>query len=155
MIVDDQQIVIEGLKSLLLKHFEEPEFIQVSVLNIGKLNNKPDLVIIDIKLFESYSLRIIKKIRRVSKKTKVLVFTSLDESVYAIPHLEAGVSGYLSRNSKEAEILDAIETVLAGNRYFSYKIKELMFDQIINNYRFINVAPDNQPLFRQERGFTK
>ena len=79
------------------------------------------------------NLKVIDQIKVAQPNAKILVFSSLNENIYAVPYLKAGASGYLTKNAEESEIVTAITTILAGSRYSSRNVKENMFNSILGN----------------------
>jgi len=63
-------------------------------------------------------------------ETKVLALTQHENDEYIYQILMSGGSGYLLKNTRKEEFIDAIHAVTAGERYFSKKISNL----ILQNY---------------------
>ena len=80
---------------------------------------KPDLVIIDLSLTDGHGFELIKEIGLMPVIPRMLVFSAHDEEVYAERVLEAGALGYVRKTASEADLLDAIRRVLAGQVYLS------------------------------------
>ena len=57
---------------------------------------------------------------------RVLVMSGLPEQQYAVNVLRAGASGYLSKDSAPEELMKAVRTVLAGRRYVSAALAEIL-----------------------------
>lgn len=127
LIVDDHQIVREGLKQILsetsdikvlaegekgydaLKKMEEQEF---------------DVVILDISLPDENGLEILKKIKSQSSHTAVLILSIYSEEQYAIRALRAGAAGYLSKESASDELIEAIRKISRGRKYIPLRLAE-------------------------------
>lgn len=63
---------------------------------------------------------------------KILALTQHEENEYVVEILKAGGSGYLLKNSSKKEFVNAIESILAGNKVFSDKISEQLINGLIN-----------------------
>ena len=79
----------------------------------------PDLVLIDISLKEGNGIELVKRVRLLNATTKMLVVSTFQESLYAERALRAGALGYLNKQESNEKLLEAIRTVLQGDRYVS------------------------------------
>ena len=79
----------------------------------------PDLVLIDISLKEGNGIELVKRVRLLNATTKMLVVSTFQESLYAERALRAGALGYLNKQETNEKLLEAIRTVLQGDRYVS------------------------------------
>jgi DNA-binding NarL/FixJ family response regulator len=84
----------------------------------------PDLAIVDISLKTGHGIDLIKRIREYRPKTRILVNSMYDESVYAERALQAGALGYLNKQSARETLINAIRSVLAGRIYLSPEMTE-------------------------------
>lgn len=80
---------------------------------------KPDLIIIDLSLADGHGFELIKEVGLMPVVPRMLVFSAHDEEVYAERVLEAGALGYVRKTASEADLLEAIRRVLAGQVYLS------------------------------------
>ncbi len=135
LIADDHEIIRRGLKSLIFDFWTGVEVIYASTLEetLLEAERMPHLIIIDVNLPGGNNLKVVDQIKAVLPGAKILVFSSLNENIYAVPYLKAGASGYLTKNAEESEIVIAITTILAGSRYSSRNVKENMFNSILGN----------------------
>jgi len=78
----------------------------------------PDVVILDIGLERLDGLMVLKRITREKLNTRVLVFTSQAKENYAARCLQAGASGFVSKNEPIGKLIKAIETVADGYVFF-------------------------------------
>lgn len=125
MLVDDHQIVIDGLKSLLT---EIKNIVIVAEANNGKdaidvLSKTPvDIVLMDIEMPVMNGLDSTKIITSRYLPTKVIALTTFSENAIVKKMLNAGASGYILKNIKTETLLEAIITVHSGEKYFSSEI---------------------------------
>lgn len=133
LLVDDHEIVRNGLR-LVLKEFyptcrvDEAGDERSAMSYLADLQY--DLVILDIHLPASDSIRITEFIRRTAKDTRILVYSMGQESIYARRFLKAGAAGFVSKNSNLNELRKAIETVLGGRSYLSAEVLEQLADDL-------------------------
>jgi len=117
LIVDDHQIMCEGLR-LLLGKYAETEVIgacgdSATAFRLsGEL--RPDLVLMDVDLPDGSGIVLTRRIREAHPAVKILVLTARLEPSLVIEAIEAGASGYLVKTNASAELLATIRTVMAG-----------------------------------------
>ncbi len=117
MLVDDHEIVRQGLKSLL----ERREHIQV-VAEAGTVaeavaaaeEKQPDVIVMDVRLPDGTGIEACREIRADHPQIRVLMLTSYadDEAVYSA--IIAGAAGYLLKQTRGRELVSAIESVARG-----------------------------------------
>ncbi len=133
LIADDHAMVRAGLRGYLQE--------DRSICNIGetasgnetleRLRSEPwDLVILDINMPDRSGIDILRHIRSGYPNTRVLVMSGFAEKMYAINVLRAGASGYLSKDQAPEDILRAVHTVLAGRRFVSEALSEMLVDAL-------------------------
>jgi DNA-binding NarL/FixJ family response regulator len=129
LIADDHAVVRAGYKQFLE---EEPHVTHVGEAASGnevlaKLRSQPwDLVLLDIHMPDRSGLDILQHIRSGHPDVRVLVMSGLPEVQYARRVVRAGASGYLSKDGVAGEMLKAVRVVLAGRRYVSDVLAEIM-----------------------------
>lgn len=74
-----------------------------------------DLVVLDAEIGGAIQvLSTAERIKRVSPKTRILVFSDLDELIYGPKYLAFGINGYIGKKAELSSIVLAIKTVLGG-----------------------------------------
>jgi len=66
----------------------------------------------------------IAKIRRLQPDVLIMVFSAIDEEIYAAHYLKAGANGFLSKNSSTKEIRTAITAIITHGRYMSEMVQQ-------------------------------
>ena len=117
MLVDDHEIVRQGLRSLL----ERREHLRV-VAEAGMVaeaiamaaETQPDVVVMDVRLPDGTGIEACREIRAARPETKVLMLTSYadDDAVYAA--IIAGAASYMLKQTRGRELVSAIEAVARG-----------------------------------------
>ena len=141
LLVDDHAIVRSGLRRLLatLAHAEILEAANGRDALTLTRAERPDLVILDLNLPGLGGLELIRRLMQEEKAARILVFSMHAEPLYAVRALEAGATGYLSKNVAPDELLAAVKRVGAGGRYVEGEIAQAMA---------VQVAGAGQPLDR-------
>lgn len=135
LIADDHSILRQGV-SLIIKEL----FLNATVHHAGNFKDtfkvlrdtKIDLLILDIHFPDGNSLNILKEIRSIQPKVKILMFSGYDESIYAMRYLNAGASGYLSKESTESEMKNAIGSMILSGKYITSNVKDRILDSYIS-----------------------
>jgi two-component system invasion response regulator UvrY len=129
LIADDHAVVRAGFRQFLEA---DPAMTVIGEAATGsetldQLRNQAwDLVLLDIHMPDRSGLDILRHIQTGHPSVKVLVMSGLPEQQYAINVLRAGASGYLSKDSAPEELMKAVRTVLAGRRYVSAALAEIL-----------------------------
>jgi DNA-binding NarL/FixJ family response regulator len=128
LIVDDNQVFREGLKSIL-SHFSVFDVVDEAADGVEALNSVerflPDLVLMDISMPRMDGLTATREIKKKWPGTKILVFTVYRTPEYVTAASKAGADGYLLKDSPHAELIKSIEDILAGNQVFPQNFMEL------------------------------
>ena len=134
LIVDDHSMVREGLR-LRISAFPDLEVCGEAVsedeaMLLVKQTN-PHLVIVDISLKGGHGIELIKRIKSSFPSIKMLVSSGFQESLYAERALRAGALGYLNKQDSGEKVIEAIRTVLRGERYVSPEITQRLVSQAL------------------------
>ncbi len=145
MIVDDHPIIHDGLKTLLAS--EETLSIDIAAASAAEAlallaTVTPDLAIIDLSMDDSDGTYLIQKIHHLFPKVHMLVYTMSEEKLFGERVASAGARGYVMKTSRADMVKEAIYTILAGDIYFSPKIKKRVLRQKTGRGRGPNSALD-------------
>ena len=124
-IVDDHQLVIDGIRSLLADtpqytlagHSQRPE----EVLQM-LATHQVDVLLTDISMPVMSGIELTRLVKRSYPHIKVLAISMHGETGVVKEMLDAGISGYILKNTGKQELLEALEKVLAGGTYFAEAI---------------------------------
>ena len=86
--------------------------------------NKPDILLLDIKLPDISGIEIAKQLNEKHPQIKILILSSQDDEETIIESVKAGVKGYLHKNVKKDEFIEAIRNINNGFEYFSDTISK-------------------------------
>jgi DNA-binding NarL/FixJ family response regulator len=133
LIADDHALVRAGLRQLLTECAGVCEIGEAATGQqaLDRLREAPwELLILDIGMPDRSGLDILKHVRSGFPDTRVLVLSGLPERQYAINVLKAGASGYLGKECAPEELLNAVHAVLAGRRYVSPTLAEMLVSEL-------------------------
>ncbi|QEE48080.1 response regulator transcription factor [Flavobacterium alkalisoli] len=135
LIADDHSVVRQGVALILREAFNSVNIYHAeSFSEIAEILKKQsiNLILLDINLPGGNNVGMINNIKEIQSSIKVLMFSAYDEDQYAVRYIHAGVDGYLNKLSSEDKIIEAVSEILRGGRYFSDKIKDRVFESVIN-----------------------
>jgi len=127
LIADDHAVVREGLKQILS---ESPEMVVTAEASTGpevfeKIGKDDfDLIVLDIAMPGRGGLDILKEIKNKKPRLPVLILSMYPEDQYAVRVLKAGASGYMTKESAPAELINAIKQISKGKKYVSPSLAE-------------------------------
>ncbi len=124
LLVDDQQIVRQGLRGLLEK---QPGIRVVNeaadeTATLKKIKETPPDIVVMALPAEPDGVNVTRRIIRRRPRTKVLVLSTSSDSRSVIRMLGAGASGYLLKDCDFEELVHAIHTVASNRAYLSPRV---------------------------------
>lgn len=127
ILVDDHQIVLDGLKALL---DDLDDFDCVATADNGQKALdllkvfEVDVILMDIDMPVMNGIEATKRVKKDFPKTKVISLTQHSERGMVRQLLDCGSDGYLLKNIAQEELADAIRKVFAGEQAFSEEVSE-------------------------------
>jgi DNA-binding NarL/FixJ family response regulator len=129
LIADDHAIFRQGLRLL----FEE----DIPGLTLGEAGNAADaqraleqgawdLLILDIDLPGRSGLEVLRDVRTRLPALPVLILTGYPYDTFAVQAIQAGATGYLSKDCDASELTTAVNKLLAGERYISAAVADTL-----------------------------
>ncbi|KIF82479.1 response regulator [Noviherbaspirillum autotrophicum] len=127
LLVDDHAMVRKGLQLILnaTGDIQVAACAESTAEAFSKLKEQEfDVALVDIAMPGKNGLDLLRQIRDSHPKLPVLVLSMYDEEVYAVRALKLGAAGYLTKNSQDSILIDAIRKAAAGGKYISAKLAE-------------------------------
>ncbi len=84
----------------------------------------PDVVLMDVKMPGMGGMEATRRILLHNARVKVIAVTSLSDDMFPERLMKAGACGYVTKGASFDEMIDAINTVMAGNRYMSSNVAQ-------------------------------
>ena len=118
VLIDDHQIVLDGLTAMLQAHRDRVEILAqltdpaAAVDTVARL--RPDIVLLDVRLKGASGLDLCEELRSRDPATKVVFLTVYDDEQYLFQALRTGASGFLLKRVTAAELVGHLERVLEG-----------------------------------------
>ena len=129
ILVDDHQMLIDGLSAILANN-DEFEIIK-TFTNGNKLLQEidtlnPDIVLTDISMPENDGYELTKKIKAYNDNIHVIALSMSGSIANINKMLDVGISGYVLKNVGNTELTEAIHKVIQGKMHFSDEVMEEM-----------------------------
>ncbi|GAB3544812.1 response regulator [Spirosoma fluminis] len=121
LIADDHSVVRKGIRTLL----EDENDIQI----VGEAtdgdeaieliaSSKPDVMLLDITMPRMSGLEVAKVVSQQYSKVRTLIFSMHNNPDYILSAVRSGAAGYLLKDTREEEILQAVRMVATGELYY-------------------------------------
>jgi two-component system, NarL family, invasion response regulator UvrY len=134
LIADDHAVVRRGLKQIVNLEGDmtvtgEACDSQALLALVRKL--PCDIVVMDISMPGRSGLEVLKELKQEHPRLPVLILSVHPEDQYAVRTLKLGASGYLTKECAPEELVRAIRKVMAGGRYVSASLAEMLASDLI------------------------
>ena len=140
LLADNQILIREGIKKI----FERDDKLEVvcevyngeDCLEKIKIENL-DVIIIGINIPKKNGIEVLKELRKRKSDVKVIFLTNHDEIEYINYIMENGANGYLIKDVDSSELLDAVYSVVRGERYIQKNIESKFnsYKELLNSDR--------------------
>jgi DNA-binding NarL/FixJ family response regulator len=133
LLVDDHEIVREGLRALLSRRegfhiVAQAGTVAESIVEAER--TRPDIVVMDVRLPDGSGIEACREIREAMPETKVIILTSYadDDAVFA--SILAGASGYVLKQTRGRALADAIDAVARGESLLDPGITQKVMERL-------------------------
>ena len=93
---------------------------------------QPDLVLLDIQMPGMSGIEFLRRLRRATDRTKVLVFSARQEAHVIRSLVQEGIHGYVNKTQRFAELRQAVERVGRGGTWFDEAFGQTVRDALAN-----------------------
>jgi two-component system, NarL family, response regulator len=135
LIVDDHALVAEGLANII---DYDPEMTVVAQAEGGQQaieryrEHQPDITLMDLRMPGMGGVEAITTICAEFKSARIIVLTTYDGDEDIYRGLQAGAQGYLLKDAKPGELLNAIRLVHSGQQYVSLAVASKLVGRMNN-----------------------
>jgi two-component system response regulator DevR len=133
LLVDDHEVVRSGVRALL--QATEDIIVTAEASSVREAideadRTRPDVVVMDVRLFDGSGIEATREIRAKHPKTQVVMLTSFadDEALFA--SIMAGASGYVLKQVRGGELVRAIRTVGKGESLLDPAVTSAVLDRL-------------------------
>jgi len=135
LIADDHEIVRYGISTYLSSTKDIEVVGEASTgeecIQIFKKKH-PDICLLDIGMPDKNGIETAKTIRELNPDTKILILSMHTDKKILSEVLEAGINGYLLKNTDKVDLLNGIRAIMNGQKVFSSPISDLMTQSFLN-----------------------
>jgi DNA-binding NarL/FixJ family response regulator len=123
--VDDHPLLRQGIAAVIQG---EKDMLVVGEASNGReaiqmfRSHRPDVTLMDLQMPDLNGIDAIVTIRQEYPQARIIVLTTYEGDALARRALKAGVVGYILKDMIRTELLEAIRSIDAGNRYIPHKI---------------------------------
>lgn len=129
ILVDDHAVVRMGYRRLLEN---DPDIEVIAELESGEEANQkarelnPDVIVMDLSMPGMGGLEAIRRIKAKNPEIRILVFTMHDNVSFVEHAMEAGASGYITKNNAANVLIQAVRQIATGQTYIESSLESEM-----------------------------
>src|SRR5437764_270867 len=135
LLVDDHQILLQGLRGMLESH---PDYEVVGEASNGRIavemarELKPDAVLMDVAMPDLNGIEATRQIVGESPSIKVIALSMHEDPLFVREMLRAGASGYLLKESAFDEVIRALNAVTSNQAFFSPAVARVVMGDYLD-----------------------
>jgi two-component system NarL family response regulator len=135
LIVDDHSVVRQGLAAIINR---DPEMTMIAQAENGQQaiacfrQHQPDVTLMDLRMPQMEGVEAITAICAEFKQARIIVLTTYDGDEDIYRGLHAGAQGYLFKDAKADELLNAIRIVHGGQKYVPQAVGAKLLQRMSN-----------------------
>lgn len=133
LVVDDHEVVREGLVALLSRREEFQVVAQAGTVAealTAARRFEPDLVVMDVRLPDGSGIEACREIRAELPTTRVVMLTSYPDEEAVLSAILAGASGYLLKQVRGRDLVSALEAVGRGDSLLDPAVTERVLERV-------------------------
>jgi DNA-binding NarL/FixJ family response regulator len=96
---------------------------------------QPQLLVTDLRLGAGDSLKLVKELKAKNRALRILVYSALEESIFAERAMRAGADGYVMKRAPREKLAAAIRDIVKGSIYVSREVALIGFRKSLQNNR--------------------
>ena len=150
-LLDDHEVVRQGLRALLESH-ADIEVVGESGSAVEAASRipalRPDVAVLDARLPDGSGIEVCRTVRAVDPSIRGLILTSYDDDEALFAAIMAGASGYVLKQVRGSDLVDAVRQVAAGNSLIDPSMTATVLERVRHPQ---TVAPELAELTEQER----
>jgi len=127
VLAEDHQIVRQGLRALLESepglHIVGEAADGVEAAQLAE-RLQPDVMVVDLMMPGLNGLEVTRQVSERAPQTRVIILSAFDNEAYVSEALGSGAAGYVLKKSSAADLVQAVQEVMADRRYLSPALSE-------------------------------
>ncbi|GGH26992.1 response regulator transcription factor [Paenibacillus segetis] len=157
-LVDDQQLIRHGF-SYIIKSQDDMEL-------VGEANNGleaitmanatlPNVILMDVQMPECSGIEATREILAAHPEIKVVILTTFDTEEYVFDGIRSGAVGYLLKDARPDELLDAVRAAHRGEAIYRTAIAAKAIAKSFQTNNLVNKVEQEAPAFQLLEPFTE
>lgn len=133
MLVDDHEVVREGLRALLNRRQGMSVVAEAGTVAQAievALREKPDVIVMDVRLPDGTGVEACREIRSQLPETRMIMLTSYADEEAVLASIMAGASAYLLKQTRGQQLADAVEAVARGESMLDPQVTMRVLEQV-------------------------
>ncbi len=150
-ITDDHDVVCQGIKAMLadLNQIQLVGIYSNASETLQGLSNTPlDILLLDINLPDQSGIELAPTLLKDYPDLHIIALSGLDDLSFVKKMMRQGAKGYLLKNTGQAELINAIQTVMQGQSYIQRSLEKSLLSQALGE---VKVDPFAITLTRREK----
>jgi DNA-binding NarL/FixJ family response regulator len=154
LLADDHKMIRAGLRLVLAQ--------QADVVVAGEADDgreavslaaelKPDVVVMDVGMPNLNGIEAALQIKQERPETAVVMLSMHSDEGYILRALRAGATGYILKDSAEADLVGAVRAVAEGKSFFSPKVSRILLEDYMRKLRKTGAEDSYDLLSARER----
>jgi DNA-binding NarL/FixJ family response regulator len=123
-ITDDHYMIVEGIRSLL-QYEKDIEWLGHAMSAASCMaflqHQQPDVILMDINLPDKSGIELCKEVKEKYPLIHIIGLSSFNQQSFIQKMIDNGASGYALKNATREELIEAIETVMSGQKFLSHE----------------------------------
>jgi DNA-binding NarL/FixJ family response regulator len=148
LVVDDHQLMIEGLKSLL-EYEDDIKFVGGANSMEETLSflsgNKADIILMDINMPGGSGIEATARIKELYPQVGVIALTMHDDISIITRMIKAGAAGFVLKRTNMNEVVEAIRIVHNKGKYLSINTQQIVMDNLGTSADLSEIKEDARP----------
>lgn len=154
LIADDHDVMREGTRAVLER---QPGWKICGMASNGReavaqaMQLQPDIVIMDMSMPQLNGLDAALQIKRQLPRTEILMFAADETDELIRKVFETGVKSFICKTEAQTYLIDAVQSLSRHKPFFTSKVSEILFANILNRDLHSNGSQPGQRLSARER----
>ena len=154
LLADDHKMIRAGLRLVLE---QQPEVAVVGEADDGRQavalaeELKPDVVVMDVGMPNLNGIEAAAQVKQALPATAVVMLSMHSDEGYILRALRAGATGYILKDSAEADLVAAVRAVAEGKSFFSPKVSRILLEDYMRKLRKSGAEDSYDLLSARER----
>lgn len=133
LIVDDHEVVREGLRALLnrrdgMEVVGQAGTVAEAITEAARM--KPDVIVMDVRLPDGSGIEACREIREARPETKVIILTSYADEEAVFASILAGAAGYVLKQTRGSVLADAIAAAARGESLLDSAVTQKVLERM-------------------------